>query len=71
MGSDAKKCGVTDWLRLIFDWGRAERRGRNPSTGGAITNPAALTMKFTAGNAFEDAVNAREMAIHETSGRLV
>ena len=35
---------------------RAERSGRNPSTGEA-TIPAAKTVKFTAGKAFKDAVN--------------
>lgn len=37
---------------------RAERGGRNPSTGEMITIPAAKTVKFTAGKAFKDAVNA-------------
>ena len=37
---------------------RAERTGRNPSTGEAITIPAARTVKFTAGKSFKDAVNA-------------
>ncbi|MFM0619768.1 HU family DNA-binding protein [Paraburkholderia nemoris] len=37
---------------------RAERSGRNPSTGEAITILAAKTVKFTAGKAFKDAVNA-------------
>jgi DNA-binding protein HU-beta len=37
---------------------RAERSGRNPSTGEVITIPAAKTVKFTAGKAFKDAVNA-------------
>lgn len=37
---------------------RAERAGRNPSTGEAITIPAARTVKFTAGKSFKDAVNA-------------
>ena len=36
---------------------RAERAGRNPSTGETITIPAAKTVKFTAGKAFKDAVN--------------
>ncbi|WP_321821569.1 MULTISPECIES: HU family DNA-binding protein [unclassified Burkholderia] len=36
---------------------RAERNGRNPSTGVSITIPAAKTVKFTAGKAFKDAVN--------------
>jgi len=33
--------------------------GRNPSTGAEIQIPAAKTVKFTAGKAFKDAVNAR------------
>ena len=37
---------------------RAERSGRNPSTGETITIPAAKTVKFTAGKAFKDSVNA-------------
>ena len=37
---------------------RAERAGRNPSTGETITIPAAKTVKFTAGKAFKDVVNA-------------
>jgi DNA-binding protein HU-beta len=37
---------------------RAERTGRNPSTGETITIPAAKTVKFTAGKAFKDVVNA-------------
>ncbi|MFP3559187.1 HU family DNA-binding protein [Paraburkholderia sp. SIMBA_049] len=37
---------------------RAERAGRNPSTGETITIPAAKTVRFTAGKAFKDAVNA-------------
>ncbi|CAD6537990.1 HU family DNA-binding protein [Paraburkholderia sabiae] len=37
---------------------RAERAGRNPSTGETITIPAAKTVKFTPGKAFKDAVNA-------------
>ncbi|WP_407973157.1 HU family DNA-binding protein (plasmid) [Burkholderia pyrrocinia] len=36
---------------------RPERNGRNPSTGEAITIPAAKTVKFSAGKAFKDAVN--------------
>ncbi|KWU26315.1 HU family DNA-binding protein [Burkholderia cenocepacia] len=36
---------------------RAERQGRNPSTGAEITIPAAKTVKFSAGKAFKDAVN--------------
>jgi len=38
---------------------RAARVGRNPSTGAEIQIPAAKTVKFTAGKAFKDAVNAR------------
>ncbi len=37
---------------------RAARVGRNPSTGAEIQIPAAKTVKFTAGKAFKDAVNA-------------
>ncbi|BFG80191.1 HU family DNA-binding protein [Paraburkholderia terrae] len=37
---------------------RAERTGRNPSTGETITIPAAKTVKFTAGKGFKDAVDA-------------
>lgn len=38
---------------------RAARTGRNPSTGAEIQIAAARTVKFTAGKAFKDAVNAR------------
>ena len=37
---------------------RAARTGRNPSTGAEIRIAAARTVKFTAGKAFKDAVNA-------------
>jgi DNA-binding protein HU-beta len=37
---------------------RAARAGRNPSTGEAIQIAAAKTVKFSAGKAFKDAVNA-------------
>jgi len=37
---------------------RAARTGRNPSTGAEIQIAAARTVKFTAGKAFKDAVNA-------------
>ncbi|WP_168787484.1 HU family DNA-binding protein [Paraburkholderia aromaticivorans] len=37
---------------------RAARVGRNPATGSEIQIPAAKTVKFTAGKAFKDAVNA-------------
>jgi DNA-binding protein HU-beta len=36
---------------------RAERAGRNPSTGETITIPAAKTVKFTAGKSFKNLVN--------------
>ena len=37
---------------------RAARTGRNPSTGAEIHIAAAKTVKFTAGKAFKDVVNA-------------
>ena len=37
---------------------RAERQGRNPKTGEAITIPASKSPKFKAGKAFKDIVNA-------------
>ena len=37
---------------------RAARVGRNPSTGAEMQIAAAKTVKFTAGKAFKDAVNA-------------
>ncbi len=37
---------------------RAARTGRNPTTGAEIAIPAANTVKFTAGKAFKDVVNA-------------
>ncbi|KWB72735.1 DNA-binding protein [Burkholderia ubonensis] len=37
---------------------RAARTGRNPTTGAAIAIAAATTVKFSAGKAFKDAVNA-------------
>lgn len=37
---------------------RVAREGRNPATGATIQIPAAKTVKFTAGKAFRDAVNA-------------
>lgn len=36
---------------------RAERSGRNPLTGEAITIPASVAPRFTAGKAFKDRVN--------------
>jgi DNA-binding protein HU-beta len=37
---------------------RAARTGRNPATGAAIEIAAATTVKFAAGKAFKDLVNA-------------
>jgi DNA-binding protein HU-beta len=37
---------------------RAARTGRNPSTGAEIQIASATTVKFAAGKAFKDAVNA-------------
>ena len=37
---------------------RAERSGRNPSTGEPMTIKASKAVKFTAGKALKDAVNA-------------
>ncbi|WP_321969289.1 HU family DNA-binding protein [Paraburkholderia tropica] len=37
---------------------RAARMGRNPSTGTEMQIAAAKTVRFTAGKAFKDAVNA-------------
>lgn len=37
---------------------RAARTGRNPKTGEALQIAAATTVKFTAGKAFKDIVNA-------------
>ncbi|MCS6765543.1 MAG: HU family DNA-binding protein [Candidatus Protistobacter heckmanni] len=39
---------------------RAARTGRNPKTGEAIKIPASKTVKFSAGKAFKDAVNAKK-----------
>ena len=52
-----------DTVRLIrfgsFSVGaRAARTGRNPVTGEAIQIPAAKTVRFTAGKAFKERVNA-------------
>ena len=38
---------------------RAAREGRNPKTGETLQIPAAKTVKFTAGKAFKDVVNAK------------
>ena len=37
---------------------RAERNGRNPKTGEAITIPASKSPKFKAGRSLKDAINA-------------
>jgi len=37
---------------------RAARTGRNPQTGEAVKIAAAKTVKFSAGKAFKDAINA-------------
>ncbi|USX11139.1 HU family DNA-binding protein [Paraburkholderia fungorum] len=62
---DAVTRAVTsgDTVQLIgfgsFSTGaRAARVGRNPSTGAEMQIAAAKTVKFTAGKAFKDAVNA-------------
>ena len=52
-----------DFVQLVgfgsFSTGqRAARVGRNPATGAEIQIAAAKTVKFTAGKAFKDAVNA-------------
>ncbi len=59
------RCTLTagDVVQLVgfgsFSLGqRAARTGRNPSTGAEIQIAAARTVKFTAGKAFKDAVNA-------------
>lgn len=36
---------------------RAERQGRNPATGAAITIPASKTVKFSAGKKFKESVS--------------
>ena len=51
------------WVQLIgfgsFSVGaRAARTGRNPATGEAMHIAAAKTVKFTAGKAFKERVNA-------------
>ncbi|UAW64635.1 HU family DNA-binding protein [Mycoavidus sp. HKI] len=38
---------------------RAARSGRNPKTGEPLEIAAARTVKFTAGKAFKDAINAK------------
>ena len=50
------KVAITGFL--TFEKGhRAERQGRNPSTGETITVPAANTAKVKVGKRFKDAVN--------------
>ena len=39
---------------------RAARTGRNPRTGEAIKIPATMTVKFTAGKCFKDALNKKK-----------
>ena len=39
---------------------RAARNGRNPATGEELKIPASKTVKFTAGQAFKDAVNGHK-----------
>ena len=58
-----KAVGGGDTVQLVgcgsFSTGaRAARVGRNPSTGAEIQIAAAKTVKFTAGKAFKEAVNA-------------
>jgi DNA-binding protein HU-beta len=64
IGTVTKAVTKGDAVQLVgfgsFSTGaRAARVGRNPSTGAEIQIPAAKTVKFTAGKAFKDAVNAR------------
>ncbi|MFP3606768.1 HU family DNA-binding protein [Paraburkholderia sp. SIMBA_053] len=64
IGTVTKAVTKGDAVQLVgfgsFSTGaRAARVGRNPSTGAEIQVPAAKTVKFTAGKAFKDAVNAR------------
>ena len=64
IGTVTKAVTKGDAVQLIgfgsFSTGaRAARVGRNPSTGADMQIPAAKTVKFTAGKAFKDAVNAR------------
>ncbi|WP_020071129.1 HU family DNA-binding protein [Paraburkholderia caledonica] len=64
IGTVTKAVTTGDAVQLVgfgsFSTGaRAARVGRNPSTGAEIQIPAAKTVKFTAGKAFKDAVNAR------------
>jgi len=64
IGTVTKAVTEGDAVQLVgfgsFSTGaRAPRVGRNPSTGAEIQIPAAKTVKFTAGKAFKEAVNAR------------
>ena len=63
LGAIMRALTAGDAVQLIgfgsFSTGaRAARVGRNPATGAEIQIPAAKTVKFTAGKAFKDAVNA-------------
>jgi DNA-binding protein HU-beta len=64
IGTVTKAVTKGDAVQLVgfgsFSTGaRAARVGRNPSTGAEMQIPAAKTVRFTAGKAFKDAVNAR------------
>lgn len=41
---------------------KAERQGRNPKTGEAVTIPASRSVKFKAGKALKDAVQGIQAA---------
>ncbi|WP_442794083.1 HU family DNA-binding protein [Paraburkholderia sp. HD33-4] len=57
-GGDARRYGVTIGLGSFSTGIRAEGSGRDPSTGEAVTIPAAKAVKFTVARVFNDAVNA-------------
>ena len=64
IGAVTKAVTKGDAVQLVgfgsFSTGaRVARVGRNPSTGAEIQIPAAKSVKFIAGKAFKDAVNAR------------
>jgi DNA-binding protein HU-beta len=63
LGASMRALSAGDAVQLIgfgsFSTGqRAARTGRNPSTGAEMQIAAARTVKFTAGKAFKDAINA-------------
>lgn len=67
IGIISKTLAAGDSVQLVgfgtFSTGkRAARVGRNPSTGAEIQIPAAVTVKFGAGKALKDAVNAAAKA---------